>query len=58
VQDVVKPGARTDILVNSVKNDIRSLSKSDVLIFWGGVNDFEKKKKTLQRPYTISWTSP
>jgi hypothetical protein len=33
VQGVVKPGAGTDILVNSVNNNIRSFSKSDVLIF-------------------------
>jgi hypothetical protein len=41
VQGVI-PGAGTSILVNSLKNDIRSLSKSDVLIFCGGANDTGK----------------
>jgi predicted phosphodiesterase len=39
VQGVVKPGAGTNILVNSVNNEVRSLSKSDVVIFCGGAND-------------------
>jgi len=38
----VKPGAGTDILVNSANSDIMSLSKSDVLIFCGGANDVRK----------------
>jgi len=42
VQGLVKPGAGTDILVNSAHNDIISLSKSDVLIFCGGANDVRK----------------
>ena len=42
VQGLVKPGAATDILVNSAHSDIMSLSKSDVLIFCGGANDVGK----------------
>jgi predicted phosphodiesterase len=38
VQGVVKSGAEADILANSTKNVIRSLSKSDV-VFFGGAND-------------------
>jgi len=38
-------GAGTDILVNSANNDMR-LSKSDVLIFYGGVNNVGKNNST------------
>jgi hypothetical protein len=38
-------GAGTDILVNSANNDMR-LSKSDVLIFHGGVNNVGKNNST------------
>jgi hypothetical protein len=44
-------GAGTDILVNSANNDMQ-LSKSDVLIFYGGVNN--AGKNNLIRPYNIS----
>jgi hypothetical protein len=55
VQELVKPGAGTDILVNAANNDIMSLSKSDFLIFCGGANNVGKKNsiKALQH----SWTS-
>ena len=39
VQGVVKPGAGVDILANSMINEIKSLSKSDVVVFCGGAND-------------------
>jgi hypothetical protein len=44
VQGFVKPGARTDVLVNSAKNYIKKLSKSDIIIFYGGVNDASGNK--------------
>ena len=46
VQGLVKPGAGTDILVNSATNDIMNLSKIDVLIFCGGANKIEKNNST------------
>lgn len=44
VQGFVKPGAETDILVNSATSDrpIMNLTKSDVLIFSGGANTVGK----------------
>jgi len=42
VQGFVKPGAGTDILVNSATSDIMDLTKTDVLIFCVGANTFKK----------------
>ena len=39
VQGIVKPGAEAIILTNSVKNEIKSIPKSDVVVFCGGAND-------------------
>ena len=39
VQGVVKPGAGVEILTNSMINEIKSLSKSDVVVFCGGAKD-------------------
>ena len=39
VQGVVKAGAGADILVTSVKREIKSLSKNYVVVFCGGAND-------------------
>jgi hypothetical protein len=46
----VKPGAGTNILVNSVNNEVRSLSKSDV-ISCAGANDIGRNNslKALQQ---------
>jgi hypothetical protein len=38
----VKPGAGTDILVNSATSDIMNLTEINVLIFCGGANTFGK----------------
>jgi hypothetical protein len=40
----VKPGAGANILVNSMKNKVRSLSKSDIVVFCGGENDVGRNK--------------
>jgi hypothetical protein len=42
IQGFVKPGAGTDILVNSTTSNIMNLTKSDVLIFCGGANTVRK----------------
>jgi len=42
VQGFVKPGAGTDILVNSATSDIMKLTKSDILIFCGVANTVAK----------------
>jgi lysophospholipase L1-like esterase len=39
VQGVVKPGAVANILVNSAKNEVKGLSKRDIVIICGGAND-------------------
>ena len=41
----MKPGAGTDILINSANNDL-NLSKSDVLIFCGGANSIGRNNST------------
>jgi len=46
VQGIVKPGAEAIILTNSVKNEIKSLSKSDVVVFCGGANDVGRNNAT------------
>jgi hypothetical protein len=38
----VKPGSGIDILVTSAKNDIKNLSKSDVIVFSWDANDIGK----------------
>ena len=54
VQGVVKPGAGTNILVNSVKNEVKDLSKKDMVVFCGGTNDIGKKT-TPQWPFIRLW---
>ena len=44
IQGVVKPGAVTNILVNSAKNEVKGLSKKDMVVICGGANDIGKKK--------------
>jgi hypothetical protein len=55
VQELVKPGAGTDILVNSANNDIMSLTKSDVLIFCGGANSVGKKNSTKALQHSMDF---
>ena len=54
VQELVKPGAGTDILVNSA-NNIMSLSKSGVLIFCGGANNVGKKNSTKALQHSMDF---
>lgn len=42
VQRFVKPGAGIDTLVNSATSDVMKLTKSDVLMFYGGANTVAK----------------
>jgi hypothetical protein len=35
----VKPGASIDSLITTAVNETKSLTKKDVLVFWGGSND-------------------
>ena len=48
---IIKPGAEAVIVTNSVKNEIKSLSKSDVVVFCGGANDVGRNNaaKALQQ---------
>jgi hypothetical protein len=46
VQGIVKPGTGADILASSMTNEIRGLSKSDVVVFCGGVNDVGRKNSS------------
>ena len=47
VQGVVKPGAVTNILVNSAKNEVKGLSKKDMVVICGGANDIGKNNSTM-----------
>jgi hypothetical protein len=38
VRGLVKPGVSTDILVKTASNEIKSLTKKDAIILWGGSN--------------------
>jgi len=55
VQELVKPSAGTDILVNPANNDIMSLQKSDVLIFCGGANSDGNKNSTKALQYSMDF---
>jgi hypothetical protein len=46
VQGIVKPGTEADILVSSMTNEIRGLSKSDAVVFCGGANDVERNNSS------------
>ena len=35
----MKPGAVANILVNSAKNEVKGLSKRDIVVICGGAND-------------------
>jgi hypothetical protein len=35
---LVKPGSGDSNLTNSINNEVMKLSKSDILVFWGGSN--------------------
>jgi hypothetical protein len=47
VQGVVKPGAGGNVLVNSMKNEVRSLSKSDFVVFCGGANGVGRNNSSV-----------
>jgi hypothetical protein len=40
----VKPGACSDTLIVTAKDDIKHLTYKDAVIFWGGTNDVVKNK--------------
>jgi len=42
----VKPGALTNILVNSAQNEINGLSKKDMAVICGGANDISINNST------------
>jgi hypothetical protein len=44
---LVKPGACAEILVKSAMSDIVSLTKSDVVVFYGGSNDVSKNSSSI-----------
>lgn len=50
----MKPGARTDIVVNSANNDM-SLGKNDVLIFCGGANNVGKNNSSKALHHIIDF---
>jgi hypothetical protein len=37
-----KPGANMEEIVNTIRKDIKTLNKKDVVIVWGGSNDVSK----------------
>ena len=39
VSGFAKPGANMEEIVNTVRKDIQTLNKKDVVIVWGGSND-------------------
>jgi hypothetical protein len=47
VQGVVKPGARAKILVNSMKNEVKSLSERDIVVLCGGANDIGRNNSSM-----------
>jgi lysophospholipase L1-like esterase len=47
IQGVVKPGALTNILVNSARNEINGLSKKDMVVICGGTNDISINNSTM-----------
>jgi hypothetical protein len=42
VSGFAKPGANMEEIVNTVRKDIQTLNKKDVVIVWGGSNDVSK----------------
>jgi hypothetical protein len=38
-QGVIKPGSTLGKLVNISSSDLKTLTKSDICIMWGGIND-------------------
>jgi hypothetical protein len=46
VQGVVKPGAMANILVNSAKNEVKGLSKRDIVVICGGANDIGRNNSS------------
>ena len=42
VSGFAKPGANMEEIVNTVRKDIQTLKKNDVVILWGGSNDVSK----------------
>ena len=51
VSSFVKPGAEMKVILERVKEDIEQLKIDDVIVVWGGSNDFGKNnsKEALRR---------
>ena len=47
VSSFVKPGATMEEIVNTVSEDIQTLSNKDVVIVWGGSNDISKNNSKV-----------
>jgi hypothetical protein len=46
VQGILKTGAGANILANSVEKEVRSLSKNEVIVFYGGANDIGRNNSS------------
>jgi hypothetical protein len=55
VNGLVKPGTGTDVLTNSAKNEVRKLTKRDVIVFWGGANDVSKNNSKIGLRHIINF---
>jgi RNase H-fold protein (predicted Holliday junction resolvase) len=47
VSGFTKPGAGIEEIVNSVREDIQTMSNKDVVVVWGGANDIEKNNSKV-----------
>jgi len=44
VQGIVKPGANTEVIVNTSTKNIGKLTKKDVVVVWGGTRDVRRNE--------------
>jgi hypothetical protein len=51
----VKPGSDADNLTKSINNEVMNLSKSDIVIFWGGSNDVYKNNSDIGLNHIIKF---
>jgi lysophospholipase L1-like esterase len=54
---VVKAGAEANILVNSMRNKVKSLSKSDTVVFCGGTNDTGRNNSSMARQQIMDFVA-
>jgi hypothetical protein len=55
ISHFVKLGSGADILTKSAKNDVRNLTKSYVIVFWGGANDVSKNNSMIGLSHIINF---